>query len=132
MRHVPEAQPVKLGDVAREREVFAAPKDFDVMVRIRPAKPLVGLVRIVASEFLVVNGLDQLSGLSTMPLLAPYNRWMDPVVSRIPPRDRVQMSLAGYCPFEGRSIIPRQDYSGVPDLRRGTMHINASQDQCSR
>jgi|Tabmets5t2r1_1033131.scaffolds.fasta_scaffold70553_2 hypothetical protein len=74
MRHVPEAQPVKLGEVARKLKILAVSKDFDVMVRIRPAKPLVGLVRIVASEFLVLNGLDQLSDLSTMRLLALYNR----------------------------------------------------------
>jgi hypothetical protein len=80
MRHGPEAQPVKLGEVTRKFKILAFSIDFDVMLRVRPAKPLVGLVRIVASKFLVVNGLVQLSGLSTVPLLALYNRWMHPVV----------------------------------------------------
>jgi hypothetical protein len=47
----------------------------------------------------VVNGLDQLSGLSTMRLLALYNRRVDPVVSRIPAQDRVPDVADGVLPF---------------------------------
>jgi hypothetical protein len=69
VRHASEAHPVELGEAAGEVEVLAVSRDCDVMVRIRPAKPLMGLVGIVAPEFLVMNGLDQLRGLSTMPCL---------------------------------------------------------------
>jgi hypothetical protein len=75
MRHAPEAQLIKLGEVAGKLKILGVSGDSDVVVGIRLAKPLMSLVRVVASELLVVNGLGQLSGLSTMPLLALYN-WL--------------------------------------------------------
>ena len=118
MRHAPEAQLIKLGEVARELEIFAVPRDLDVMVRICLAKPLMGLVRIVASEVLVVNGLGQLSGLSTMPLLAPYNRFDGSSGQPDTYPRGARCHWRGIALFEGRSIIPRQNlsrHSGTPE-----------------
>jgi hypothetical protein len=47
-----------LGEVAEEREIRAISGDLDVMFRVRPTKPLMGLVRVVALEFPVMNGLN--------------------------------------------------------------------------
>jgi hypothetical protein len=132
MRHAPEAQPVKLGEVTRKPKILAVSGDGDVMVRVRLAQPLMGLVRVVASELLVVNGIGQLSGLSTLPLRTMYNRLVDPMVSRITTQDPCRMSLAGYCPFEKRSIIPGGIYMGSSRCGGASvMHIHSDPDQGS-
>jgi hypothetical protein len=58
VRHAAEAHPGQLGEVAEERKIRAISGDPDVVFRVRPTKPLMGLVRVVAPEFLVMNGLD--------------------------------------------------------------------------
>jgi hypothetical protein len=65
-----------------------------------------GFVRVVAPEFLVMNGLHQLSGLSAMPCtrLITGRSLFRIMLSRqrsgqILGHDRCRMFLAGYCPI---------------------------------
>lgn len=60
MRQSPEAQPVKFGEIAEKVKAFGVSRNLEVVVRVLPAKPVMGLIRVVAPEFLVMNGLDQL------------------------------------------------------------------------
>jgi len=73
VHHAREAHSVELRQVAGKGKIVAVSRNLDVVVRIRPAKPLMGLVRVVAPEFLVMNCLDVERPLNDA-LLALYNR----------------------------------------------------------
>jgi hypothetical protein len=64
--HPTERHPVESDDVAGEDKIFGASGDVDVVVRISLTKPRMCLIRVVAPELLVIDGLDLLTGLSTL------------------------------------------------------------------
>lgn len=64
VRHARKTHAIELGEPTRERKVISFSRDLDLVVRVRPTKPLVGLVGVVAIELLVMNSIDQFTGLS--------------------------------------------------------------------
>ena len=92
--------------------MLGASRDSDVVVRIRLTKPRVRLLRVVAPELLVVDGLDLLTGLSTLAYLHPTTRSVRSDIAekpgRIPSQDWYRTSLVGYSPADTRSITRRR------------------------
>ena len=74
VRHVPERHPVESGDIAGKDEVLGASRNPDVVVRIGLTQPRMRLVRVVAPKLFVVDGLDLLTGLSTLACLHSTSR----------------------------------------------------------
>jgi hypothetical protein len=78
------------------------------VVRIGLAKPRVRLIRIVAPELLMIDGLDLLTGLSTLAYLNSTTVLSGPISLRnpgqIPFQDWCRTPLMGYSPTGRRSI----------------------------
>ena len=71
------------------------------MVRVRLTKPRVRLVRVAAPELLVIDGLDLLTALSTLPYLHSTTRFVNAVSLRSPAR-----FLPGLVPDAAGGVFP--------------------------